>query len=317
MNIIRAYNQNRRTVWIIIIAFIFLFCVLRGLNAISEKKNNEEYQNYLNDLQTPKEEDYKDNPDIKVTISDEKVEEKKELIIDQFIRYCNAKNINEAYNLLSENCKKYVYPTKDIFEKNYVNKIYNTTKLYSKEYYFSGTYKVKLYEDMTSTGKVSDMSIEDYFTIDESETYPKLNISGYIKNEKYDNDIENGSGNSYVKINVTNRAVFRDYEEYTIEIKNLTNKDIRIDSLEDTRSTYMTDTHGVKYYAMLHEKTQDDLIVPNGAKKIVVLKFNKVYGKNSNIKSITFSDIILDNKKYSSSNNKYEYEDRTNITTNI
>ena len=144
MNIIRTYNQNRRTIWIIIIAFIILLFVLRGLEGVFEKKNKEENQRHLNELLTPKEEDYIENPDIKVTISDEKVAEKKELVIDQFIRYCNAKKINEAYDLLSDNCKKYVYPNKDIFEKNYVNKIYNTTKLYSKEKYLYDTYIINL-----------------------------------------------------------------------------------------------------------------------------------------------------------------------------
>ena len=314
MNIIRIYNQNRRKILLGILVLIFIIAFSKLLNNISKEEYSRKAQ--AEDEKRSAEyikEAYKENPDINVTISNEKVNEDRNLIVDQFIRYCNAKDVDKAYDLLSDDCQKYVYTSKQSFEKNYINRVYNTTKLYKKEKYYYNTYVVNLYEDMLSTGKVTDTSIEDYYTIVNKDGSPKLNISGYIGLEEQ----KAGISNDYISVNVLCRNIYREYEEYTMKIRNLTTKEIKLDSLEDTRCTYMTDSNGLKYYAMLYELLERDITIPSQTEKEVKIKFSKVYGKNSNIKTIVFSDIILDNKIYSSSLNKKTYNDRSRIMVNI
>ena len=174
MNIIRLYNQNRRTIWIAIIAIIFIIIAIHVLNDLVKKENEKNKNTIIN---TITEKDYKNNLDISITLSDEDVKEEKELVIDQFIRYCNAGKINEAYNLLSDKCKEYVYPNVETFKKNYIDIVFNSKKLYSKDRYLGSTYKVKLYEDMLSTGNISNSTIEDFYTMENENGNTKLNIN--------------------------------------------------------------------------------------------------------------------------------------------
>ena len=237
MNIIRLYNQNRRTIWIAIIAIIFIIIAIHVLNDLVKKKNVEDNNTIIN---TITEKDYKNNLDISITLSDEDVKEEKELVIDQFIRYCNAGKINEAYNLLTDKCKEYVYPNIETFKKNYIDIVFNSKKLYSKERYTGSTYKVKLYEDMLSTGSISNSTIEDFYTIEKENT--KINISGYIKEEQ----INKSASSNNIEINVLSKKIFKEYEEYTLEVKNNTDKDILLDSMENTRTIYLEGNGNVK-----------------------------------------------------------------------
>ena len=42
-------------------------------------------------------------------------------IIQNFIEYCNNKNIEKAYELLSDDCKSEMYPTANDFYSKYIN----------------------------------------------------------------------------------------------------------------------------------------------------------------------------------------------------
>ena len=51
--------------------------------------------------------------------------------LDEFINYCNDNKVNEAYNLLSEDCKNQLYPTVEQFKENYYKYIFNINKWYN------------------------------------------------------------------------------------------------------------------------------------------------------------------------------------------
>ena len=289
-NIIRFYNQNRKAIWITVIAIIFIIIAIHVLNDLTIK-NNEQKRNASKNIVTEK--DYKENPDISVTIPDTKVKEEKELIVDQFIRYCNAKEFENAYNLISKDCKNELYPNVNLFIQNYINNVFNTTKLYSKEIYVGNIYKVKLYEDILSTGNVSNSTVEDYYTIVKEDNNTKLNIGGYIGNVEINKDYSD----SNLNINILSKKIFKEYEEYKIEVENKTNNQIMIDGMKNTKSTYLLGKENVKYYALIHENTEDDLSVPAKVKKTITIKFNKSLTKsNVNENGIVFSNIVLDNK---------------------
>ena len=174
MNIFRYYNQNRKTIWLVIIAIIILIIAIQAINGIiKSKRNDRENTTIIN------EKDYENNLNINVLISDEKVKEEKELVIDQFIRYCNASKIEEAYSLLTDNCKKQVFPNIEYFKQNYYNIHFSNTKLYSKEKFIANTYKVILYDDVLSTGSINKNAVEDYYTIETNDGISKINISNY------------------------------------------------------------------------------------------------------------------------------------------
>ena len=100
-NIFRYYNQNKKTIWIAIIAIIIIIIAIQAINKIVKDKNSSNNPNNIVNY-----EDYKNNPDINVLITEAEVKENGELIIDQFLRFCNANKIEEAYTLLTDSCKQ-------------------------------------------------------------------------------------------------------------------------------------------------------------------------------------------------------------------
>ena len=304
MNIIRLYNQNRRIIWITVIAIIIVIAVIHALNNIVI--NNRKNSNSENEVTVIKKDDYKNNIDASITISDEEVNEKKELIIDQFIRYCNAGEIQNAYNLLSDSCKTEIYPTIELFKQNYINKVFNTKKLYSKEKYLGSTYKVKLYEDIMTTGNLSNTNVQDYFTLEKDGEQIKLNISNYIG----EIEINKIAKNDILKFNVKKKKVYKEYEIYVLEVQNLSDKEILLDSTEKTKTVYLEAKNGTKDYALLYENTKGELAIPAGVAKTINITFSKQYTSGNSNKYIVFSDVIKDNGEYSKLKNKSDYKDR-------
>ena len=74
MNFLRYYNQNRKSIWLVIIAIIILIIAIQVINFIV-KNNIENTRNNRNEIIDKN--DYKNNLDISVLITDEEVQEEK------------------------------------------------------------------------------------------------------------------------------------------------------------------------------------------------------------------------------------------------
>lgn len=76
-------------------------------------------------------------------------------IISKFIDYCNLKDTEKAYDMLSEKCKKEKFKTKEDFKKQYIDVLFNIKickyDIEKKE----DQYIVTLTEDMLITGKTN------------------------------------------------------------------------------------------------------------------------------------------------------------------
>ena len=174
--------ENRYKILAIIIAIILILCVIRLLNEMA-KNANRKTENTVN-IETST--TYKPQETI---LQGENVpdfqQEKNDNVMENFIKYCNKKEIQKAYNLLTDECKEILFNS-DIqnFEKDYINKIFTTEKSYTMKSWIktsnSYTYKVKIMEDMLSTGKVNE-AVEDYYTIVNKNGENKLNINSYVE----------------------------------------------------------------------------------------------------------------------------------------
>ena len=304
---IRWYNRNRKTFWLIIVISIIVINIPRVLNQYA-KNNKKDVSSSINNTTTY------DNKKYSI-ISEETIEDKKSTefsnIIDEFIELCNNKNAEEAYKLISNECKEKIYPTLEDFINNYYNKIFENKKTYSIQLWVASgshyTYKVNLKEDILASGNVNSASIEDYYTIVNEDNAYKLNINNYIGNEEIDKFKES----TEVKITILSKDIFMEYEIYNIEIENKTRNSILLDLLEKTDNMYLEDEDNLHYYAYNHEMVKEELRV-KGKKKISI-KFNKKYSTEREIKRIVFSDIILDYDAYRNSENKDDFENRTRI----
>lgn len=75
--------------------------------------------------------------------------------IKKFIEYCNIGKVKEAYNMLSETCKREKYSNIQNFREQYINKIFNIKINDYSIQKADNTYKVTLTQDALVTGKAN------------------------------------------------------------------------------------------------------------------------------------------------------------------
>lgn len=106
---IRFYNQNRHIVWIIILSIAAFIAIIQILDNFAYKKNNANANinainnnsiNYNYSIITEKE--------VNANVSE---------IIDEFIEKCNNGQVEDAYAMLSDECKIILYPSLEDFTR--------------------------------------------------------------------------------------------------------------------------------------------------------------------------------------------------------
>lgn len=213
--IIRWYNQNRKVFWIAILIIITLIALPKELNKYAKIKKEQTSSSISNNTTTYNKEEYS-------VITGENVKQEVHTqnsnIINNFIDFCNNGDIENAYKILSKECKEKLYPTIDDFEDKYFNKIFNNKKSYNIQAWISegsyNTYKIDLKEDMLSTGNANSALIEEYYTIVYEDGGYKLNINNYIGSTIINRIKETEE----VKIEVISKDVFMEYEIYNLKV---------------------------------------------------------------------------------------------------
>lgn len=134
--------------WSMVIAgVIFITQTLNALTPSKEERQNEILNQTI------------------ITITKEEDKDNQELIT-KFLDFCKKEQIEQAYNLLSEDCKKELYPNINIFKQNYYNKVFNQKRDIETEIIDNETYKITMYEDILQSGKIEGRdSIIDYYEI--------------------------------------------------------------------------------------------------------------------------------------------------------
>ncbi len=147
------------------IVIIAVFLILKGLNALAimnQKNNSNKIANnsYIN--------------------QEENINNK--TLVKKFIENCKEKNIEKAYELLSEDCKQKLYPTVKDFTNLYYNKRFNKDREIEIKYETNGLYKITFYENILEQGSTNKISnTEEYFKIVPEVIEDKLYIN-YSKN---------------------------------------------------------------------------------------------------------------------------------------
>lgn len=287
------YNQNRKSILIFIGFVIFLFLLLISLNSGSGKNNNTGSnnsrssnritENTYSDINVDKEESAITGKNL----SSKQIKSDLQIIND-FVSYCNNERLDEAYELLSDDCKEEVFSDIDDFKENYYNIIFNGKQKETKvENWIDNIYKVNIKESALSTGRDDEESVEDYITILEN---GKLNINQYIGKTQ----IGKKTKSNGVTIIVNSKNVYMDYEEYDIEVINDNQNDILLDSKRDVESMYILDSNNVKYTAYTNEIPDSRLIVYKNDKRNLRIKYYSRFTTSKKIERVVFSDIILD-----------------------
>lgn len=301
--IILWYNANRKTIWKIIGVVVVAIVVLQLVQYIWKQKKITENEitqstNHTSDINSKLnsitlQED-------KSVISGEKVSNGQASsleTLDTFIEYCNNNKITEAYNLLSEDCKKEMYPKVENFKNSYYNAIFSGKKKnISVENWTGNIYKVKYINDALSTGIYeTENTIQDYITLTtDSEGNTKLNINNYIGKQEIGKEI-----NAYdIKVKVIEKHTYMDYETYVFEVTNNSNAVILMNDNNNMDTMYLQDGNEIKYNAYTHEIAEANLKIGLKETKNVKIKYYNKYSSNKKIQKVVFSKVILDYNAY-------------------
>lgn len=290
-NLMRFIRQNRKQIIKVALIVAFLILMLQLLNYFAV--------NQINDYSNSKSDIY--NTSNGTIISDKsavsggsistseinKVNNK----IDEFVKYCNEHNTEEAYNMLSDSCKEELYPDVNDFISNYYEPLFKEERRnYSIENWTGNTYIVKFTGDLLATGKSANNSTyQDYITILEENGQLKLNINKYIGRE----EINKKSSSDNIEAVVLYREKYMDYEVYKMQITNNTGSTILLDQLTKTDGIYLKDNNDTKHIAYSNEIIKDDLQIYNGHTNTIKIKFDNPYIVGRKIKSLCFSKIVL------------------------
>lgn len=294
--LIRYWNQNRLRIIITGIIIVFIIILIQAINTILKNTRVEENQNKETIVDTSK-------PSESVITGEGLPEETTNQNVDtikQFVDFNNKKDYQNAYNLLTQDCKEKLFKTLDLFIENYCNIVFPSEKTYELElwYYTSNTYTYRITyteNNMLETGNInSGSNIEDYITLVEDGDSYKLNINGFVEKRNI-NKMQEQNG---IQITVNYRYMYRDFEEYSITIKNNTDKTILLSEGINSNDICLIDSNEVEYDSILNEVPLVNLELKPGMQETISIRFYKMYNLYRTIDSICFKNIITDKDIY-------------------
>lgn len=324
-NLRKMLVENRYLIIVIIIGIILFFSIINVVNSYIKENQKENLSQAQNTTNTNNIVNNKDNSSSTPIIGSSENKNSSitnnnlsnEKLIRDFISYCNSHEIQDAYNLLSDECKEAVFfGNIEYFRRNYVESIFTSYKVLNIQKWAENnnvTYRVRLTDDILSTGNIKDTTnaIEDYYTIVQTEDgKQKLNINGYITR----NYINKASQTNGINISILKKDIFKDYEQYEIKVENKTSNTIMLDSKENVDSIYLIGSNDSKYSAFTYELDEIKTVIPENTSKNMIIRFNKIYSNKAIMRKMVFEDIILNYEDYNVSLNKKDYKDRIAIT---
>lgn len=290
--IFRFINQNRRIIIVLVSICIFIILLIKVLNNLSIESDNDENDNENNNNTSIEIENARTSVITNSTVS-QKISTQNYNLLEEFVNLCNTEDSQEAYNLLSDECKQNVYPNIEEFIENYVNVVFKSKKSIDvKNWINSGNYITYLVtysdEDILSTGDVNSNKFQDYITVDSNKQ--KININKYIKREEINKTQEINN----IRFNINYIDIFKDYEIYSIKIENKNNKDIILDNLNSVSSTYIETSSETKINCSNYEAGINSFKYGPGITKTIKIKVMKQYNENIKDEKLVFSSAILD-----------------------
>ena len=289
--LLRYYNQNRKGIWVIILIIIFILLIIQAFNNVAKenKKTNEEEKETTDNVVSYRNES-------KAIITEKEVSKSYQNdfgeIIDEFFTYCVNHEPEKAYEMLSTDTKTVLYPSEKLFENLYYKDKFAGDKQYSFQAWDgSGNkyiYQVKIFDNMLSTGKKNDTYIEDYISISLENGDYTLNINSYLGRQ----EVKKQNSNDMMTIEVDYIDVYMDYQIYTFNIKNNTDKEILLDAQRKNKTAYIMDSNDNRFEAILYELSEEDLRLKPKEFKTIEIKYNIVNRSNMEVTSVNFTDCV-------------------------
>lgn len=143
--------------------------------------------------------------------------------IKTFVDYCNNKEYQKAYDMISDDCKDAIYPVIGDF-KEYVDKRFQVKRIYSIQNFSNISkqyiYDVNFMSDFMATGSTGTNYgyVQEKFVFTEDDNSLKFAIGGFVRTNILDAFVEDEN----LKIVTKKKIVYYDHETYTVDITNKT-----------------------------------------------------------------------------------------------
>ncbi len=306
------WNQNKRKILITIAVIALIIIIIQIANAMVKEQNKKDSNNQIgqnivaNDITKPSES----------VVSNDKLTEKETKensdFIEQFVNYCNQHKIEEAYNLLTDDCKTELYPTKEIFTSNYVNQIFGEQVNYELQLWYTAsncyTYRITYNKGnlLQTGGQASTGNFLDYITLIKQNGEYKLNINKFIRKEA----INKQGSNNGIEVTINSKSIYVDYEIYHMTVQNDTQKTILLNNGTSTSNFSLIGRNNNIFTSVISEVPMSSLILNPKYRKTMDVKFNKIYITESKLEAMQMTNIYLDKSQYDS---KQENPEQTTI----
>ena len=219
----------------------------------------------------------------------EKLQDPIEDLINEYIGYCNKKEYENAYYMLSEECRNALYPNIEGF-KTYIDSIFDSKKLHYIQNYSNVDktyiYSVCIFEDILATGLTgSELSYyEEKFVIKNNGGNLDLAIREYIGEENVQNVYED----DYLKISIENVVQKYETQNYTVKITNRSEYPIVLADGTESKEILL----GLKEENRnLKNLSYKGIVIYEGESKTFDLEFTKFYDEDEEAQSLIFNAV--------------------------
>ncbi len=214
--------------------------------------------------------------------------------IDEYFNYCNSKEYESAFNMLTNECKNSLFDNNLEQFKEYIDGIYNKKKIYNIQNYSNAKniyiYDINILDDIAATGTTGDYEkYKEKIVIHNLEDGIKISVLGYVGRTILERETEDDN----MKVKVLYKEMSYEREEYTLEIRN------KIDSIilisDEIGGDQITLNLGKQSRMALNTVNSNILLYP-GQTKTIKLLFTKYFDDGVIPEQINFNNVrILSN----------------------
>lgn len=212
--------------------------------------------------------------------------------IDNFFNYCKNEDYEKAFNILSDDCKRYIYSNNIENFKTYVKSKYNSNKTYYIQNY-SNVKNIYIYDyyiidDIEATGATDGYSeSREKLAISKVNDEYRISNQGYVGSYEYNNVTAEDEN---MKVRVTSKEMSYQKEGYNITITNKTDKYILIS--DGTYTDAVTLNIGDQLRNATNTSNATMVVEPNTTKELTFI-FDKFYDDGKNPTEINFNDVCI------------------------
>ena len=214
--------------------------------------------------------------------------------VESYFNYCNTKQYEQAYNMLTDNCKEYLYGNDLSLFQEYVDSIFTKNKIYNLQNYSNVDdtyiYDMVILDDIESTGTTEGYEpYKEKIALRKVNNEFKISNQGFIESKSYNKVSEDEN----LRMSVESKDVSYRREGYNVTITNKTDKYIVI--IDNSINAEVTLNLGDQKREVVNYSNAS-LILNPGETSNVLFIFDKFYDDKKDPTEISLENVrIIDN----------------------